>query len=183
MQSCSLGTSESQLPTAATKISVCLLFIPPSPAEPTQRQEWSWSLFLALQGRERESLCCRRAGLGAARSHPLLVPRSLTRTQGDAKAGMTAPQWGQSPTFWLRRSWGDSEREGCPSTSLSIAAGFSISRERLQCRQLWKGSPLLQSCFSAWVWGTVGGLESQLLLPPGRGGLRGAKGSELTVTP
>lgn len=49
VQSCSLCIAESQLLTAATKISVSLLFIPPSPAEPTQPQEWSWSLFLALQ--------------------------------------------------------------------------------------------------------------------------------------
>lgn len=77
VRSRSLGTSESQLSTAVTKISVCLLFIPPSPAEPTQRQERSWSLFLALQGRERESLCHHQAGLGAAESHPLSNPRSL----------------------------------------------------------------------------------------------------------
>ena len=67
-----LGTSESQLLTAVTKISVCLLFIPPSPAEPTQREERSWSLFLALQGREWESLCCplhRVGGYGVPSRH------------------------------------------------------------------------------------------------------------------
>lgn len=77
MLSRSLGTYESQLSTAATKISIFLLFIPLSPAEPTQHQERSWSLFLALQGREQESLRCCRAELGVATSHPLMVPRCL----------------------------------------------------------------------------------------------------------
>lgn len=182
VRSCFLGTSESQLPTAATKISVCLLFIPPSPAEPTQCQERSWSLFLALQGRERESLRCHCAGLRAAGSHPLTVPSSLAQHQRDIGAGGTAP--GRDKVLLLGQV-GELRRQ------LEGGVHQHLSRHRCRIWHAWavaamevplKGGPA-KLLFCLDLVGGVRNLKLQLSLPLRMRGLKGVEEFELRATP
>lgn len=183
MLSRSLGTYKSQLSTAATKISIFLLFIPLSPAEPTQHQERSWSLFLALQGREQESLRCCRAELGLPRPIPSWSPGAWSVLSVASRQEGLHPNRDKALLFSQRgvgETVGGREAPAPPSASLQDLASL---KKRLQCRWLWKESLLLLSCFFCLGMGKVGGPKSQPLLPPGLGVLRGVEESELRVTP
>lgn len=177
-----LGTSESQLPTAATKISVCLLFIPRSPAEPTQCQERSWSLFLALQGRERESLRCHCAGLGAAAFHPLTVPASLALHQGGIRAGGTAPDRDKvlllGQVDELRRQLEGGVHQHLSRHCCKIWHAWGVAAMEVAL----KGG-LANLLFCLDLVGGVRNLKSQLSLPLRMRALKGVEESELRATP
>lgn len=164
---CSLGVSEPQLPTAAPKISVCLLFIPPSPAEPTQLQERSWSLFLALQ-----SLPALGGGAGVPEtSGGRRVP--LPPAPGADPIPRVPPGLAGS-SLPAEEGLGKEQERGCPGTALSIAAGFGLPGERLQCRRISEGSAASRSCFPR----RAGRPGAPASIPWGQGQGRGQAGMQ-----
>lgn len=112
--------------TAAPKISVCLLFIPPSPAEPTQLRERSRRLFLALQSLPGG------AGVPAPsgdRQVPFPPPPELIPSRGRPR----------DPRCWPRRVWERSSSGDAPAPLRASLQDLAAPGSGCNAGGFWRG--------------------------------------------